>query len=388
MLDAPECEVTPAMLEDVVDVLQQFDTPDLLAIWQQRRATAVKTEPRTCPRRCTEQLESGTRRRQLAADVTAQQASSRVVNTTLITGLVVLRIAFLLAYVRAGRKAIGRLQAEVLRRKSEQARNERLTEQLLQAQKLDALGTLAAGTAHDFNNTLQAILTLAERLRESLPDSSQSQRHVVAIRQAAKQGGTLTRGMLTFSGDYETEKRPVDLIPLVSEMQSMVRHMMPSSITMVVQRHDSDQQVLCQANAAQLRQVILNLVINAKDAMPNGGELRIDVHGQSANSDMARICVSDSGCGILRDVLPRVFEPFFTTKDRGQGTGLGLSMVHGIVEDHGGSVTIDSETDRGTTVQICLPVCRKTAVDVVSDRPSDFSAHGRRVLVVDDNLHF
>ena len=241
----------------------------------------------------------------------------------------------------------------------------RLEEALRHAQKTEAVGRLAAGIAHDFNNLLTAIQGYAEVALRSLDEGHPARRPLGEVIQVVRRAVRLTRQLLAFSRRQELEPQLVDLATLVQEMESMLLHVAGDGIQV-----DFD---LCRtstvsADIGQLEQVMMNLVANARDAMPAGGRVsirleRVDV-ARGGESDRlglppgayAVLVVSDTGSGMAPETLAHLFDPFFTTKERGSGTGLGLSTVHGIVRQSGGAVDVSSTLGTGTTFRVLLPV--------------------------------
>ena len=255
----------------------------------------------------------------------------------------------------------------------------KLQEQLRQTQKMDVVGQLAGGVAHDFNNLLLSITVCSDIALRTVPAEATAARQALGeIRDAADRAATLTRQLLTFSQRRVVQVRPVDLNALVDEMLRMVRRIVNESIEIDF-RPGRDVGTL-RADPSQIEQVLMNLCVNARDAMPTGGRLTIETRivprdavrlGPAPAADASRwvrLTVRDSGAGIEESVRDRVFEPFFTTKPPGKGSGLGLPIVYGIVRQHGGAIHLESEIGRGTTFEIDLPV------DV---RPLEPSATGR-----------
>ncbi len=235
-----------------------------------------------------------------------------------------------------------------------------LEAQLVQSQKLESLGTLAAGIAHDFNNILAVILGYSTATEE--PTRADTRGRLEAIRQAAFRGAALVRQLLTFARKSEATFAELGLNDLVAEIDCIVRETFPKNIDVKVKTSVDLPKV--RADHAQLHQVLLNLCINSRDAMPDGGELSIrtwSVPGASlrnpasTESEYVAVALSDTGQGMTESTLERVFEPFFTTKNAGKGTGLGLSVVYGIVRNHGGFIELHSEVGKGTTVTVYLP---------------------------------
>jgi two-component system, cell cycle sensor histidine kinase and response regulator CckA len=253
-----------------------------------------------------------------------------------------------------------RREAEEALRRSEQ--------QLLQVQKMEAVGRLAGGVAHDFNNLLTAIRGNAELLLADLPAESQSREDVEEIRRAADRAAALTRQLLAFSRRQVLQPRLLDLNQSVAEMQRMLRRLLGEDVELATRLDPHLRRV--RADPAQVEQVILNLAVNARDAMPDGGVVMVCTSNMELGEELRRkfayvvpgqyvlLEVGDTGHGMDPATLEMAFEPFFTTKPTGKGTGLGLSMVYGIVKQSGGYVWIDSEPGRGTRVRVYLPVAR------------------------------
>jgi PAS domain S-box-containing protein len=243
-----------------------------------------------------------------------------------------------------------------------------LEQQLWQAQKLDALGSLAGGVAHDFNNLLTAIVGYADILREDLAHSKQAE-DLNEIIKASDRATALTRQLLAFSRRQPFEPKPVRLDELVADMEKMLRRLLGPAVRLVTATDDDLSPVM--ADPSQLEQVLLNLAVNSRDAMPHGGTLTIETRQIRLDEPYAvgpgvvpagayvMLAVSDTGTGMTPAVLARVFEPFFTTKEKGKGTGLGLSTVYGIVKQSQGHVLVYSEPGVGTSFKCYFPVSER-----------------------------
>jgi PAS domain S-box-containing protein len=238
--------------------------------------------------------------------------------------------------------------------------------QLRHSQKMDAIGQLAGGVAHDFNNLLGAILLDADHA-DGMPHHPDEVREAVAdIRAAAERAAALTRQLLLFGRRQALQARSLDLNAIVRDLTKMLQRIIGEDIRLDVRL--SAMQLAVHADAGMLEQVLVNLVVNARDAMPNGGTLTIatteqifDGLGASRVLDAqpgryACLTVTDTGAGIAPEILPRIFEPFFTTKEPGRGTGLGLATAFGIVKEHRGWIAVDSATGRGTTFEVFVPI--------------------------------
>lgn len=239
-----------------------------------------------------------------------------------------------------------------------------LQSQLLQSQKMESVGLLAGGVAHDFNNLLGIVIGSAEMLQWDLPKESPLREYTVDVLKAAHRAADLTRQLLAFGRQQVLQPKVLMLNSLVLEFEKMLRRIIPENIEI---RTALTSVGTVRADAGQIEQVIMNLVVNARDAMPSGGRLAIETGDVELDDQYARqhagvkpghyvmLAVSDTGHGMTPEVQARIFDPFYTTKERGKGTGLGLGSVHGIVKQSGGSIYVYSEPGRGTTFKIYLP---------------------------------
>ena len=271
----------------------------------------------------------------------------------------------------------------------------RLEERLHQSQKLDAIGQLAGGVAHDFNNILAAILSNAEGARELLLDQASAPAMMLReIEMAAERGASLTRQLLAFSRKQRRQVAAVDVNAVVRNIERLFSRVIGEHIEMTLELAESLATV--HADASQLEQVVMNLILNARDAMPEGGQLTIetantelDNHHASplglAAGDYVVISVTDTGTGMDAETRAHIFEPFFTTKEVGRGTGLGLATVFGIIQQSDGAIGVSSELGRGSTFRIYLP--RIAGVQPARTISSSFPkrANGGRILLVEDD---
>lgn len=226
-------------------------------------------------------------------------------------------------------------------------------EQLRHSQKMEAVGQLAGGVAHDFNNLIMAIHAYADLAASSLPPGEEAAEHLARVREAAAQAAGITQALLTYTRRRSADKAPVDLGDVVTRTTALLHRTIPANIELRVQPEGEDP-VRVIGDETQLQQVVMNLAINARDAMPTGGVITISTGIDPEDDRFARLVVSDTGVGMTEAVRARVFEPYFTTKTREQGTGLGLAIIHGIVEELRGSVSVQSEPGHGSTFIVRL----------------------------------
>jgi len=269
-----------------------------------------------------------------------------------------------------------------------------LEEQLRQAQKMDAVGRLAGGVAHDFNNLLMVINGYTEVLLEQMPKGSAMHHKVESIQQAADRAATLTRQLLAFSRKQLLELKVVDVNTVVGDMERLLRPLIGENIELITRL--SPETGRTRADAGQLEQVIMNLVVNAKDAMPEGGKLTLQSSDVTVRQNFSEhrfiqpgryavISVADTGHGMDKETQSRIFEPFFTTKEKGKGTGLGLSTVYGIVKQSSGYVFAQSEVGTGTTFYVYLPRVEESAEELSPAKTLQNEAGGcETVLLVED----
>jgi len=272
-------------------------------------------------------------------------------------------------------------------------------QQLAHSQKMEMVGQLTGGIAHDFNNMLMVVIGSLERLTPALAEDPKTARRADMALQAALRCSDMTRRLLTFARRQQLHPEPVDLDALAGGMAELMERTLGRDIEIVIEA-PAEPLWTATVDRSQAESALLNLVINARDAMPDGGHLRIHTantrfaeataaHGMSIPAgDYVLLGVSDSGCGMPPDVLERAFEPFFTTKETGKGTGLGLSMIHGFVKQSGGLIGIDSAPGAGTTFRLYLPRAVESgrpAGDADADAPEQSAGRGETVLVVDDD---
>ncbi len=270
----------------------------------------------------------------------------------------------------------------------------RMEQHLVQAQRLESIGRLAGGVAHDFNNLLTAIFAHTHMLRAEVPDDAPMRGEIEGIQAAADRAAALTRQLLAFARRQVVQPRPVALNDLMLGLVQMLRRLVGEHIEFVTSVAPEEGPVL--ADAGQLEQVVVNLVVNARDAMPEGGRLTLETgtlvlteplqrSGETlAPGRYATLSVSDTGHGIPESVREHIYEPFFTTKPAGQGTGLGLATCYGIVRQHGGHLWFESEVGRGTRFTICLPVASAGAIERAPHPNATTTAGRETILLVED----
>jgi hypothetical protein len=270
-----------------------------------------------------------------------------------------------------------------------------LEEQLRQAQKMEAVGQLAAGVAHNFNNMLTAIIGYVSLVRESLPADHASNLDLQTVEQTAQRAADMVRHLLAFSRRQVTQPRLLNLNVLIHSMETMLRQILPATIELVVRAEPNPGQV--KIDSGQIEQVLVNLALNARDAMPNGGQLIIrttnvlleqtylDRYAEIPPGQYILLTVTDTGIGMTEEVMAHIFEPFFTTKEVGQGTGLGLSTCFGIVQQNNGYISVKSEPGRGSIFKIYLPRFEETLARPAMEREAGHPPRGSEtVLLVED----
>ena len=269
-----------------------------------------------------------------------------------------------------------------------------LEDQLRQAQKMEAIGTLAGGIAHDFNNVLGAIVGYAEMIRAAVPRQPEIAADVSELLASAQRGRQLVERILTFSRHQSGEKRPIDLRQTVRSVQQLLRATIPATVEVRLSVPEAPARV--SGDETAIHQVLMNLAMNSAQAMPSGGLLQIGLRNVYAHDSMVRthaglreghyivLSVQDTGSGIDPAHRARVFEPFFTTKPVGSGTGLGLAMVHAIMQDHQGVVILESEPDRGTEVRCFFPMLEVETIAGPTVRVGEQEGRGERILLIDD----
>lgn len=269
-----------------------------------------------------------------------------------------------------------------------------LEEQFRHAQKLEAVGRLAAGVAHDFNNLLQIITGFCELALDELPPEGTSRDHIQEIKDTTERAASLTRQLLAFSRQQVMAPQVLDLKLVIANLNRMLRRLIGEDIELITIAADKLNRV--KADPGQIEQVIVNLVVNARDAMSHGGKLTMELANVDLSDDFTRahypmtkgpyvkLAVSDTGCGMDKETLARVFEPFFTTKEKGKGTGLGLATVYGIIKQSGAYIWVDSIVDQGTTFSIYFPPVLATPETGPAASQKEVTRGAETILLAED----
>ncbi len=271
----------------------------------------------------------------------------------------------------------------------------KLEMQLLLSQKMEAVGTLAGGIAHDFNNLLTAICGYSQLLMTQISEEDNCREYVEEISKAADRSGSLTRQLLAFSRRQMLNRKVFSICHVIKGMQTMLRRIIGENYSLTIRYKDD---CFVDADYGQIEQVIMNMVINARDAMPSGGAITISIDEVRAEEtreeglvadeegDMVRVRISDTGVGMTEEVMQKIFDPFFTTKDVGEGTGLGLAVAYGIIEQHGGKISVRSEKGTGSEFTLLFPRSymgeTKTGREKKAQQPA--GGAGEKILLVED----
>jgi signal transduction histidine kinase len=319
--------------------------------------------------------------------------SVRVIVRTLLTSAVMLALVALAARELARRAAADSRMQE--NRRLAAAEQERLQKKLRQAEKMEAVGRLAGGIAHDFNNILGGILGYGEMLLENAAEGSEEQRYARNLLIAANRARDLVEQILTYSRTQKVARGPVEIGRIVRETLEVVRGSLPAGIALDLDL--APMPLVVNADPTQLHQVVMNLCTNAIHAMGEEGKLSVSLDAVELEEELAfaqdslapglyvQLVVTDSGAGMDSATLARIFEPFFTTKEVGRGTGLGLSLVYGIVADSGGAIHVTSVPDRGSTFEVYLPRTEAPGAAIEPEDGPIARGRGERVLLVDDD---
>lgn len=290
------------------------------------------------------------------------------------------------------------ISIDITKQEEAERQQNKLEEQLRQSHKMEAIGQLAGGIAHDFNNLLTGIIGYCSLVLRKLDKDDPNYRNVNEIQKAGERASSLTRQLLAFSRKQILEPKILCLSDLIQSMEGMLRRMIGEDIEFTIGLDPKRGHI--KADPAQITQIIMNLVVNARDAMPNGGRLHLEAQTIFLDEEYARdyvdvlpgpyvmLVVQDNGCGMDDSILKQIFEPFFTTKEQGKGTGLGLSTVYGIVKQSGGSIQVESVPNRGTVFYISLPWVEPSMLTrhTPAREPRSYSGTETILLVEDDEI--
>jgi PAS domain S-box-containing protein len=285
--------------------------------------------------------------------------------------------------------------AKVIELKRDITEHRQLETQYLHAQKMESIGTLAGGVAHDFNNILTVIVGLGQITLMKMADCDPYRGNIGGILEAAERATHLTKELLLFSRKQKSERRPVDLNNIINKTEKFLHRIIGEDIALKQEPHSSPLPVL--ADSPQLEQVLMNLAVNARDAMPQGGELIlrstetvlnkefVAAHGYGPPGPYALLSISDTGTGMDKATQQRIFEPFFSTKEVGKGTGLGLAVVYGIIKQHDGFITVYSAPGQGSTFQIYLPLTTVARQEMGTQQAQPVVGGTETILLAEDN---
>lgn len=284
---------------------------------------------------------------------------------------------------------------DITQRKRAEEEKEKIQAQLLHAQKMEAIGTLAGGISHDFNNILQTIFGYVQLLLLDKTENDPDIRYLNQINRTAHRASELIKELLIFSRKVESNLRPVNLNYEVAQVHRILQRTIPKMVA--IELHLAEDIKILNGDPIQLEQVMMNIAVNANYAMPEGGKLVFETrnvvlderdgkaHPGAAPGEYVRLTISDTGCGMDKETLGHIFEPFYTTKEIGEGTGLGLAMVYGIVKSHGGHITVSSEPGRGTAFNIYFPVLVEENIEQAEESEKEAERGGHEtILLVDD----
>ncbi|MFQ3574433.1 MAG: response regulator [Thermodesulfovibrionales bacterium] len=301
---------------------------------------------------------------------------------------------FLLKDRNGNNEGMWAIVRDISERKKMEAENKRLQEQLLHVQKLEAIGQLAGGIAHDFNNILHAIMGYASLIEMKMSGDDPLKEYLKKLIECAERGSSLTQQILSFSRKQSSQMKPIDLNEAIRDAEKLLSRLIIQDISLVFELSGDRLPIL--ADKSQIDQILINLVVNARDAIPKEGTILIKTEESSidkksfAEGDIqsekyALVIVKDTGIGMDNETIKRIFEPFFTTKPVGHGTGLGLSVVYGIVKQHNGFISVESQKGHGTTFFIYFPLIREGLIEDTSDGNHEIKGGVETILIADDD---
>jgi PAS domain S-box-containing protein len=257
-----------------------------------------------------------------------------------------------------------------------------LEQKIMQAQKIDSIGNLAGGIAHDFNNILTSIMGASSIMRRRISPKNKVYPFVEIIETASTRGKSLTNQLLTFARRTPVEFHPINVHDVLEETLRIFEPSVKPLLT--IRRHFSDTPAIINGDDGQIQQAFLNLFINARDAMPNGGDLTIETTVETNPDHRVSVTVTDNGIGMTKAVQEQIFVPFFSTKEHGKGTGLGLSVVYGVIQSHNGTISFTSEINRGTSFMLSFPLYKNYPPEMIVPAPKKILRGTESVLIVDD----
>jgi signal transduction histidine kinase/CheY-like chemotaxis protein len=272
--------------------------------------------------------------------------------------------------------------------------HQKLREQLIQAQKMESIGRLAGGVAHDFNNILSVIIGYSDLILHKLPEDSEAREELQIINDSGKKAANLTRQLLAFSRKQVLEMKVINLNAIVKDMSKLLSRMIGEDVTLDLNVSNRTSNVM--ADPSQIEQVLMNLAVNARDAMPQGGTFSVEISDMELDGDFIQqhegakpgsyvhLSISDTGNGMSLEEQERIFEPFYTTKEIGKGTGLGLATIYGIVKQHNGFIYTKSQINKGTTFDIYLPIAYSKSTILEEEDQYSINNRSETILVVED----
>ncbi len=388
------------ILEGNVEIWKDYSSSqkDLLAVYSPRQLFGELALIDHFPRSATVTAQTPVRllsiRRDDFSRVISKSASISFSIMKSVSAMIRERTDTFVTELRENKLCLEKLYAQL---KKETEDRKLLEAQLLQSQKMESIGTLAGGIAHDFNNILFPIMGYAEMSLNALPPESSARKNMMEILKAADRARELVGQILTFSRQSRQERKPLRIDPIIRETVKLLRATLPPNI--VIRQNIAEECPCVIADPSQIHQILMNLCTNAYHAMEDrGGILTVGLKpicigekDRKPSPDMfpgkyLKLTVSDTGCGMTREVMGRIFDPYFTTKETGKGTGLGLSIVHGIVKTHEGHISVYSQPGKGTVFEICLPRQDRCPLPPPSVSEGPAVGGNERILLVDDEL--
>jgi signal transduction histidine kinase/ActR/RegA family two-component response regulator len=290
---------------------------------------------------------------------------------------------------------VANILATLIKRKEVEEEKQKLWKQLLQSQKMESIGRLSGGIAHDFNNILTGVLGYAKLSLNDISDDHPAHRKIKVVISSSEKAVELIQKLLVFSRKQVLKMRPANLNTIVEHMSDLLMRVISEDVKL--QLHIKKPVLNVVVDETQIQQVIMNLAVNARDAMPGGGQLTIrtenvelerkytKTHQEAKPGPYVMLSVADTGIGMTMEEQEKIFEPFYTTKEKGKGSGLGLSTVFGIIKQHSGSIMVYSEPGKGSVFKVYLPATKSKVVDIKKDKVIEVKGRKETILVVDDD---